>query len=241
MLLTLLTFFGYVMRTFNDFINEMQRILNIKEAQFEIRYFFEEKFRKNFWFLSEHDKSINEYVNKNSKENSVRIGVGTGIISEYLIEHVFNKFKSDDIPELLNINPNNPNNFSSGDFVFDNEVIELKTSRTKYENGKDKNKCFSGATHSDSKTDKYLFIKYDLDVDKPINEVGFLKGIFVLGIKEISKEMWYGKPTKNSSFTTIKFPREMLKELKEGLIYGSFKENYHRNVKYVEFYCGEIC
>jgi len=221
------------MKRVNKLLEEMNQVFNNPEALKDFKEFFSDKMQKQFWFAI--DKTLHQYMDEDKSkgnENSVKIGVGLGQISEYAICKIFNEFKSSDFHPLEHINT------PSGDYVWDGISIELKTSRVKRnKNGIDVSHQFQGATHSSRKSEYYLLVKLDIDHDIPLSsDESFLKGLFISFVK-IDNGWWKGTASNNNSRTTLRIPNEFENEFENGIVIGSIRE---LSRKYIKFGTKEI-
>jgi len=97
---------------------------------------------------------------------------------------------------------------------------EIKTTQ-----GKD---SFTGATHSASKCNNYILISYNIDKDLKLSEKegenkGIITEIAVFVWEDMKLAKWQGKPSENSSWTTLKLPSEILNIKPEIIVLGSLE------------------
>jgi hypothetical protein len=115
-----------------------------------------------------------------------------------------------------------PSHDSRGDLtiIFPNKeemIWEVKTTQSK--------NSWTGATHSASKYKDYILIGYDLDKDMKLhsgNNKGFIKDLVVIVWDEMNIE-WLGKPSENSSWTTLPLPIRVIKERPEIVVIGNLE------------------
>ena len=113
-----------------------------------------------------------------------------------------------------------PSHDSRGDLtvIFPNgeEIIwEVKTTQGK--------NSWTGATHSASKYKDYILVGYELDKDMKLHpgvNRGFIKELTVIVWDQMNIE-WLGKPSENSSWTTLPIPVRVVKERPEIVVIGS--------------------
>lgn len=133
---------------------------------------------------------------------------------DVLKEHLNNKFKGVTVEHAHD---------SKGDLVVkfpDNseKIWEIKTTQGK--------NSFTGATHSASKYQDYILISYAIDRDKVLRlkEEGgnkdFITELAVF-VWDNMEAKWLGKPSDNSSWTTLKIPIEIKSKRPEIVVVGS--------------------
>lgn len=168
--------------------------------------------------------TINQFLVQNRALNSVKIGVKFGEIIEFCFKKAlfpyFNIDKRDD---------------ANKDITIEGKPFEIKTVSKQSIDGKYKE--FQGATHSSSKCDNYILIKFDFAGD--IVMVGgedMLKELFV-SISEnlIKKENWVGFATGNNSRTTLRVHKDYIDAVKETIVWGHAHIPLRKNSKWVRF------
>ena len=135
-------------------------------------------------------------------------------IVDVLNEHLYKKFK-------VKVKP-------SHDSIGDLEIIFPDNTKEKWEvkttQGKD---SFTGATHSASKCNNYILISYNINKDIKLKEnsenKGFVTEIAVFVWEDMKTAKWEGKPSENSSWTTLKFPSDIIKTKPEIVVVGTLE------------------
>jgi hypothetical protein len=177
-------------------------------------------FSKTFWRLCERKRTLRYILDKDTKgsnTNSVRVSVCFG---ENFEEEMIPTLKSFNIENAVHID----NQF--GDFKIGDHIWELKTSKVN-PNTND-NKTMQGSTHSGSKCNSYIFIRYDIDIDKVFKYKTkpnyIINGLHFSVHKDIVKqEYWKGTGSSNNSRTTLRVHKDNCKDFQEGLIFGKIK------------------
>ncbi len=117
-----------------------------------------------------------------------------------------------------------PSHDSVGDF----EIIFPSTEKMKWEikttQGKD---SFTGATHSASKCNNYIFISYAIDKKLKLKEreknKGFITELAVFVWDDMKLAEWMGKPSESSSWTTLKIPSKVKQDRPEIIVIGKLE------------------
>lgn len=181
----------------------------------------ENSITKSFWRLCEKKLSLREYINSTNDKKStlIRNNKVSVIIGNEIEEELCPLLKS------MNIVSEHVDN-EIGDFLIENTMWELKTSKEKT-NGKGI-KTLQGSTHSGSKCDNYIFIRYGINIDKilkwkdkPNNIIDRLH--FSVHRNVVKKEYWIGKHTNKNSRTTLKVPIGVYEDFSKGLVFGEIK------------------
>jgi len=217
---------------------EFQILQKIKSPQFlnELIKHTELACAKSFWRICESKQTFRSLINK-SKDMKNRLTK-----SNRISVSVANEFEEEMCPTLrkFNIKCQHIDN-QVGDFIINGSVWELKTSKFNSELNS-KNYTLQGATHSGSKCNNYIFIRYELDFDKILKYKSkpnnIIKGLHFSVHKSIVKsEYWIGEANGNNSRTTLKVPISEYNNFNEGLVYGSIKPS----TKYLQFRTEPFC
>ena len=161
------------------------------------------------------DSSFGDQLNQKTVLLTVRMfDLWETAIVDVLNEHLHKKFK-------VNVKP-------SHDSIGDLEIIFPDGKKEKWEvkttQGKD---SFTGATHSASKCDNYILISYNINKEMKLKEnsdnKGFVTEIAVFVWDNMKMAKWQGKPSENSSWTTLKFPSEIINVKPEIVVVGTLE------------------
>ncbi len=161
------------------------------------------------------DSSFGDQLNQKTVLLTVRMfDLWETAIVDVLNEHLYKKFK-------VNVKP-------SHDSIGDLEIIFPDGKKEKWEvkttQGKD---SFTGATHSASKCDNYILISYNINKEmklkKNSDNKGFVTEIAVFVWDNMKMAKWQGKPSENSSWTTLKFPSKIINVKPEIVVVGTLE------------------
>lgn len=137
-------------------------------------------------------------------------------VVEVLNTHLSKKFKGIEVKSV-----NDP--------IGDLTILFPDNSETRWEiKSSQAENSFTGATHSASKCNNYIFINYDIEGDLKLKQgepnIGFIKewAVFVWDNMEAK---WAGKPSEHSSFTSLKVSSLMATKRPEIVVIGSLKQN----------------
>lgn len=202
---------------------ETLKILKSNEFLNNLIYNTEIYVSKSLWQLCENKKNLQNYLDEASKEDIKARTEKSNEISVYIGAALHNvicpTLKEFGISCLSQKN-------EKGDLLIDGETWELKTSKQGEKKGG--NETIQGSTHSGSKCNNYIFIRYGVDWNKkfvyktkPNNFINQLHVSAHFGI--VKKEYWVGKAGENNSRTTLNVPILESDNFNKGVIYGIIK------------------
>lgn len=176
----------------------------LKENYLDIVNFVESELKHQYHFLKGHYRTLQEYKDTFDKKNECTEEL-TVTISK-LIEFGFEVVLKDKT-DYKRVNS------EKGDIFLAEKIREIKCTQ---------GQSFQGATHSSSKSCDYILIKFDVDLDKEIEDdsIKFIKGLFLCSIV-LNNADWKGKATASNSRTTLRLTTEDYSDrLKNGIIHG---------------------
>lgn len=189
---------------------EYEKLWNIiKDYKLKFRdnliKYFGDHLTDSLGYLADKQLSINEYC------PSTRFGNKQNEKTVFITTRIFDIWENavyEEVKKILQLENGDINKVSrwttsEGDLKYFNEIWEIKSSQAR--------DSWTGSTHSDLKSNNYVLINYQLNMEEKMwkyNNIKILKAVGIFLLQTSEKIDWIGEPSHKSSFTTLKIKNE---------------------------------